>query len=218
MHRDESDSIETELKLMLPDAAAWERLSARLGPPDGEVLQCNLYFDAADHRLAQAHWALRLRLCPERAWLTLKGEAKFEAGWTKRPELEIELEPQLAKELAQDLTSLRELAAKLAQDRLPAELLAAPLRLRGELATLRRSYRRAAGRAELVLDRCQYPDGSSVYELELECRDPELAKLEEATLRQLLAAQGIVWQPSSVSKLARLLSLLAAAKETERGP
>jgi uncharacterized protein YjbK len=218
MHRDDSDSIETELKLMLPDAAALQRLCARLGPPEDEALQRNLYFDAADRRLARAHWALRLRLCPQRAWLTLKGESSFERGWTKRPEFEIELEPQRAKDAARDTAMLRELAVKLAADRLEAELLAAPLTLRGELTTLRRSYRRAEGRAELVLDHSHYPDGSSVYELELECRDPQLARLEESKLRQLLRSQGIGWQPSSVSKLARLLSLLASDEETERGP
>jgi inorganic triphosphatase YgiF len=209
--------IENELKLELPDAAALARLRVHLGPPDWAILQRNLYFDCADGRWTRARWALRLRLSTSRAWLTIKGDAKSEAGWTQRPELECELPLDQANAAARDLERLRKLATRLAAGRIDARLLAEPLVPRGELTTLRMCYRRAEGRAELALDRTQYPGGVDVHELELECRDPRAARAEEAWLRALLAELSIEWKPSALSKLARLLQSTAPQDENERG-
>lgn len=66
--------IETELKLLLPDEAAWERVRAALGP--GRVVrQVNHFFDRADGALRAARIGVRLRAEDEDRFLTLKGDA-----------------------------------------------------------------------------------------------------------------------------------------------
>src|SRR5690606_8409804 len=45
--------IERELKLLLPDEAAWEALRATLGPPRRVIRQVNTYFDTRDRRLTR---------------------------------------------------------------------------------------------------------------------------------------------------------------------
>lgn len=66
--------IETELKLLLPDEAAWERVRAALGP--GRVVrQVNHFFDRADGALRAARIGIRLRAEDEDRFLTLKGDA-----------------------------------------------------------------------------------------------------------------------------------------------
>ncbi len=58
------------------------------------------------------------------------------------------------------------------------------------------------------LDRTLYPDGSEFHELELEIPDAAMAAATAAQLKRLMAAAGVPWQPSAVSKLARLRDLL----------
>ena len=55
-----SSWIETELKLLLPNRAAWQRIRAALGP-GRVVVQVNHFFDRADGALAAARIAVRLR-------------------------------------------------------------------------------------------------------------------------------------------------------------
>lgn len=66
--------IETELKLLLPDEAAYERVRAALGPGRA-VRQVNHFFDRADGALRAARIGVRLRAEDEARFLTLKGDA-----------------------------------------------------------------------------------------------------------------------------------------------
>lgn len=66
--------IETELKLLLPDETAYERVRAALGPGRA-VRQVNHFFDRADGALRAARIGVRLRAEDDDRLLTLKGDA-----------------------------------------------------------------------------------------------------------------------------------------------
>lgn len=100
------ERIETELKLGLPGAEAWQRVRDQLDP-SAVLEQTNHFFDAPDGRMALARIAVRLRsersdTLPARCLLTVKGggHEESEAGYridaeqgaeaflTRRPEFE----------------------------------------------------------------------------------------------------------------------------------
>lgn len=93
-------AVESELKLEL-DPAAYRALIALRGPGDEPVEQLNTFYDSAAGDLRRLRRALRLRREPQRAWLTVKGQAVLrEGGWFVRPELETEIDPAEAAALA----------------------------------------------------------------------------------------------------------------------
>jgi len=89
-----SSWIETELKWLLPDALAFERVRQALGP--GRVaLQVNHFFDRADGAFAAARISVRLRSEGDLHRLTLKGDERAASGGalSQRIELEADLTP-----------------------------------------------------------------------------------------------------------------------------
>lgn len=81
--------IETELKLLLPDEAAWRRIRAALGP-GRVVVQINHFFDCAEGAFAAARIAVRLRSEGQRNRLTLKGDELEAAGGALSRRIELE--------------------------------------------------------------------------------------------------------------------------------
>lgn len=97
--------IETELKLLLPDASAWRRVRDALGPGP-VVVQENHFFDLRDGTLAAARIAVRLRAANGRRQLTVKGGELGTRAETvsRRIELEVDMKPdELEAALAEGL-------------------------------------------------------------------------------------------------------------------
>ena len=86
--------IETELKLLLPNEAAWQRIRDALGPGPA-VVQENHFLDREDGALAAARIAVRLRAEAGRRILTVKGDELGVPGeaLSRRIELEVDLTP-----------------------------------------------------------------------------------------------------------------------------
>jgi hypothetical protein len=84
--------IETELKLLLPNEAAWQRIRDALGPGPA-VVQENHFLDREDGALAAARIAVRLRAEAGRRILTVKGDELGVPGeaLSRRIELEVDL-------------------------------------------------------------------------------------------------------------------------------
>lgn len=194
--------IETELKLLLPDAAAWDRVRAALGGGP-IVVQHNHFFDRPDAALRAARIGVRLREEAGRLTLTVKGEraraeavagASADAGAVAH---RIELEGELPREALE--VALREgldLSPWLARWRAERSMPALPPELAGFLAGLEaalgdgRLVRQAgfvnerealrlpladeagAFEVELALDRTLFPDGRVDHELEVELVGP----------------------------------------------
>ncbi len=182
--------IETELKLLLPDEAAWQRVRTALagGPV---VLQVNHFFDRPDRVLRQARIGVRLRDEDGRKTLTVKGErsAPSQGALAQRIELEtgitlvdadtaltqgLDLSPWLGQwraELA-DGSATAELVDFL--DTLETACLGRLLPCYAEFSnrreSLRLELRDTDGRFEvdLALDRTTLPGGRIDYEIEIE--------------------------------------------------
>ncbi len=224
--------IETELKLLLPDEAAWQRVRAAIGPGPVAV-QENHFFDRCDGALGAARIAVRLRAEDGLRRLTVKGDelAVQEQALSRRIELEVgmtaaEFDAALAAGL--DLaTWLPRLEARAPRETRPPALLrlldalrsasrgARLVRLDG--FTNRRERLRLALADEtgpfaldLELDATRFPDHERTdYELEVELADGvDAGRLDplrvEHALRRWLEALGIAGVAPAPSKLARL--------------
>lgn len=235
------DWIETELKLLLRDEAAFRRVVRALGTP-AAVLQRNCFFEDDAGRLRAARIGVRLRAEGDTRRLTLKGDAPDgtdDASLVRRIELEAAM-PRAEFESA--LRDGLDLAPWL--DRFEAEAGPAPLppALHRFLETVRSASGgrplacrgrfdngRAIGRLELsdaegplaielALDRTEFPGGRVDHEIEVEL-DPETAadpaqtaRIERA-LRRWLDSLGAGDVTPAPSKLARLHRALAAAAD-----
>lgn len=182
--------IETELKLMLPDEAAWQRVRTVLG--DGRVVfQVNHFFDRPDRVLRDARIGVRLRAEGGRYSLAVKGEraAPSEGAVSQRIELETRLtlaDAETALTRGLDLSPwLDHWRAELSVGSTSAELvgfldtLEAACRGRllqryAEFSNRRESLRLALHDAdgrfevELALDRTTLPGDQVDYEIEIE--------------------------------------------------
>jgi uncharacterized protein YjbK len=216
------DAIETELKLALPDEAAYRRLLARVLRPGVEppavLMQANEFLDTADDVLRRHRCALRLRDEDGRWELALKGPALA----TVDPALTARIEEQCALDAAaaaairegarSPLESLRAVHTASELVRRACELVAArPLSIRGRF-TNERLRLEPAHLAEpwdlcLELDRTTFPGGRVDHELEVELDDPSRATRVLGALRTLFRETGIAWTPAR-SKAERLFRMI----------
>ncbi len=182
--------IETELKLLLPDEAAWQRVRTALA--GGPVMfQVNHFFDRPDRVLRQARIGVRLRAEEGRHTLTVKGErsAPSEGALAQRIELETGItlaDAETALTRGLDLSPwLSHWRAELGADSASAELVGfldtleaachgRRLQRYAEFSNRRESLclalRDADGRFEvdLALDQTTLPGGHVDYEIEIE--------------------------------------------------
>jgi hypothetical protein len=194
--------IETELKLLLPGAEAWQTVRSALGG-SGVVVQRNHFFDRPDAALRAARIGVRLREEAGRLMLTVKGErarpaptesaAAVAGAVASRIELECELPPEALERALREGLDLRPWLARWRAERstptLPPELAGFLAGLEATLAdgrlvrqagfvnereTLRLPLVDAEGafEVELALDRTRFPDGRVDHELEVELVGP----------------------------------------------
>jgi uncharacterized protein YjbK len=213
--------VEVELKLLLAGVQEAERLLASLPRPTRLEIQHNEYFDSPSGHWSRAGVALRLRHLDDHAVLTLKAEGDpgvGDSGIAQRPESEEEIDLELVRELRADSASLHERArslAALAGIEVPDVPSTEELRVVGSMRTRRRvcelpeEFRTAR---HLEVDETTYPDGSVVWEVEMEASadtfEPEEFELDIGRLRRHFQRIDLPWRPSSLSKRARLERIL----------
>lgn len=218
--------IEVELKLMLPDQAAYDAVRAWL---DASSTSCrvrsqrNLYLDTADLRLRAQRAMLRLRFEPDHVVATLKTRPNLQAGLMRTEEREAPLDADLAarfrarvpSRVDPDVLPLAAALRPLLGDAEPAPALFAL----GALINERRSYAlpRALldggpGTVPIDLDHSLGPAGTPRLEVELEHSDA--AALEDALYARILDL-GVAASPSEQSKYAWFLEGLASTVRDE---
>ncbi len=225
--------IETELKLLLPDEAAWQRIRTALAG-GSVVFQVNHFFDRPDGLLREARIGVRLRAEDGRHSLAVKGErARASVGaLAQRIELEtgiapadaetgltrgLDLAPWLGRWRAESAegSGSAELVGFL--DTLEAACRGRLLERYAELANRRETFRLELRDAdgpfevELALDRTTLPGDRVDHEIEIEfASDLEaLPRRVEAAVRQWLRELGGIETTPATSKLARLHQQLA---------
>ncbi len=229
--------FETELKLGLPDEAAWRWVRDRIAPVRVEH-QTNHFFDRPDRSLARARIGVRLRETEGRLRLTVKGEAEGDGGdvITRRIELERDRPPaDLAAALAGGLRLRDDLAAWRAAgsqdpaplrflDRLEAAAGRPPLpsigafRNERSIGALRLVDAVGALEIEIELDRTEFPSGRTDFEIEVERSSEPDGRLERtrAALERWLGEEGGITTFARESKLARFEALLEAGESRSR--
>lgn len=220
--------LEREIKLLLPDAAAYERVAGALGPVS-ERLQINHFFDVPGDALRRERIGVRLRSEAGERWLTLKGASSPGAAsaLVERVELEVPIEAgafEAALASGLDLSGwrarLERAAGSEATPTPPA--VAALLERVSALCAGRRLARQAgfenrrkqasialrdeAGPLPLLLqlDETRFPDGRTDHEIEVELDEhgPEPARVQRA-LTLWLASLGVTGTRTASSKFAR---------------
>ena len=201
-------ALEQEVKLALPDAAAYQRVCDGLSGFEGENEQSNTYWDREDRVLTRAGVLLRLRFEGGGATLTVKKGASVEGDGTFRVEEdEAPVDVELARAIAAGEREFASLESPVL-DRLVGHFGdLAPWTKWGAMQNVRRCYRTASGLL-LEVDRTVFPSGAVEWEVEAESDDPEAAAVE---VRGLLDALGVDYEPQTRSKSDRLRADLESA-------
>jgi hypothetical protein len=189
-----TESVERELKWTLRCDDPVAALSKVLGEPDGLSQQLNRYFLPAH----PGRTMVRIREEFGALTLTVKGQGtRTDQGYYVRSECNSPIPPELLFQL-QGKGTVAGLDA-------PACLLALtePFRFVGLLFNTRRTYDWMGLRLEL--DRTEYPDGTHVWEMEVETTLPAEVSAQVAGL---LKQAGVRWQPSEKGKFSSLMEKL----------
>jgi len=233
-----TSDIETEIKLGLPNEAAWRWVRDRISPVH-VVHQTNHYFDRPGRPLARARIGVRLRETTSGIRLTVKGEAEGaeDAVITRRIELERAVPPSVLTEALTDGLWLREdiLTWRSASegadpvqarflDRLDAAIADGPLRSIGAfrnvraIGSLRLSDEAGALDIEVELDRTRFPGDRTDFELEIERSSEPAGHLERTRLavERWLDEEGGIRPFARESKLARFDAILEAGESPSR--
>jgi len=201
-----AEHIENEIKIALGSLENYRKLIEFLEPMDNEYHQQNIFFDSEDRRLRAAGWALRVRVEESRGLVTLKSIASRKGPVTTRKEIEAEVPRNVAEKLCewpQELLSLSiEPIDILKRDFGDIQLV--PV---SRFENLRRTRHMQIGNREYLLeiDRTDFSDGSTDYELEVELDDSSEADKVAGHLLRLFDSLMIPYEYQPDSKLARAL-------------
>ncbi|MGE0491882.1 MAG: CYTH domain-containing protein [Vulcanimicrobiota bacterium] len=183
---------EKELKFIVPDEPAYQRLLALLGEPQARMQQVNRYFDTPDGRVTAGFAALRERTESGRRVLTFKAGKRQQDGYFEALEFECELDDQLFPDQCWGLAPMVEFTSRFGEG---------PLVEQGATENLRLCFRLSGGWL-LELDRTVFPGGRVEFEAEVETEDPEATRAELATL---FAQAQVALTPQTKTKYARFL-------------
>jgi len=229
---------ETELKLGLPNATAWERVRDRIAP-SRVVRQVNHFFDGPGRPLRSARIGVRLRSSGSRVLLTVKADAgEGRDVVTRRIELEEERLPESLREALDRGLDLRDATERWRAganadaplldllDRLTRTTADGPLRTFGSfenertIGALTLVDTEGAFEVPIELDRTTLPGNRVDYEIEVEIDPASEDPLDLARTHRALAA----WLEREIgtrgfareSKLARFEAALEAGEWSRR--
>lgn len=199
--------LEIEIKLKLGSFPDYLKMVGFLGNPDAEEHQVNAFFDSEDTLLLQAGWGLRVRADNDRGLVTLKRTTgEDQAMAIVRQELESEIPRGVAREIIDlhaEVDSLDCAPLEIVQEKFPDIQLRRIARF--ENKRLRKQHRIGDYQYTLELDRTEYPDGSSDYELEMELERAEQIDVVTNSLKRLFESLNIPFEHQGLTKLERAL-------------
>lgn len=191
--------MERELKFRLAGEADWRRLEAVLGPPSARLEQVNTYLDTPGREVAAGRAMLRLRSEDGRKAMTYKRGVRVEGGYFEARETESALgEEEWSRLGAGDLAGLEDLPPLKA---LRADGVSGPLASCGEVRNLRQRFPLPTG-DHLELDRTEFPNGRTDFEIEVETLQPEAVR---ALVEELAARAGVPLAIQEQTKYERFL-------------
>lgn len=191
-------AIETEVKLIVPDAEAHGRLVSAAGGRGAVTVQLNIYLDTRDRRVRAAGLSLRLRVTEAGAVMTAKRRRSSASGTFVADEVEVPADRELALAWVRAGAGFE---VPRHRDMAPVKRVVSGAALRPTTWSLTRRTACALPEGiEVEFDETVYPDGTRDFEVEAEHPDPELAR---AALDRLGRAAGVLLVPQTRSKHAR---------------
>jgi len=197
---------EIEIKLDLGSFTNYLKLLGFLGQIEHEELQQNGFFDSDDRKLARAGWALRVRVEKKRGLVTIKSIPVKPGLAVVRQEIETEIPRRDALDIlsgGRDLMTLQVMPIEYIKDKI-AKVKVGPL-VKFDNLRQKKLFKIDDSSYMLEIDKTEFSDGSSDYELELEMPDTSRVDTIAAALRRLLSQLGIPFVKQSESKFARAL-------------
>ncbi|KAL6969069.1 hypothetical protein U1Q18_028226 [Sarracenia purpurea var. burkii] len=192
--------MEIEVKLRLPDSAAYQKLLSVLSPFHRQTLrQYNTFFDGAAAELSSRRAVLRLRFYDDdsKCVVSLKAKAVIVDGVSRVEEDEEELDPLIGRECVADPARLGAVESRIMR------------RVRDEFGVVGGGFVCLGGfrnvrevydwnGLKLEVDETLY-DFGTCYEIECESQEPEKVK---QLIEEFLKENGIDFSYSVVSKFA----------------
>ncbi|MFT7622690.1 MAG: inorganic triphosphatase YgiF [Myxococcota bacterium] len=203
---------EREVKLRLPDEAAWAAVRLALSPPVRVLRQVNTYFDTPSGRLRERRdLMVRVREVDGRQWVQVKDRISANDGLLTSRERETELTPSAWQSVHRAVTALTALDNPLCQQ-LAVEVQDS-LHPLGSVINTREVFDLGDGYLAEV-DRTELPGGRVDYEVEIELR-AEHHTTEGAIAAVEAAAGQALTGGFSTPKYGRFLDALEDATRLE---
>ncbi|MGH8015764.1 MAG: CYTH domain-containing protein [Candidatus Zixiibacteriota bacterium] len=197
---------EIEIKLDLGSFTNYLKLLGFLGQIEHEDFQQNGFFDSDDRKLAKSGWALRVRVEKKRGLVTIKSIPVKPGLAVVRQEIEAEIPRRDALDIlvgAMDVMTVQVMPVDYIKDKI-AKVKVAPL-VKFDNLRQKKLFKIDNSSYMLEIDKTEFSDGSSDYELELELSDTDGVDVVEAALRRLFSQLNIPFVKQSESKFARAL-------------
>jgi uncharacterized protein YjbK len=197
---------EIEIKLDLGSFTNYLKLLGFLGQIEHEEIQQNGFFDSDDRKLAKAGWALRVRVEKKRGLVTIKSIPVKPGLAVVRQEIETEIPRRDALDIlsgAMDVMTLQVMPIEYVKDKITSAKVQ-PL-VKFDNLRQKKLFKIDDSSYTLEIDKTEFSDGSSDYELELEMSDTSRVDTIAAALRRIFSQLGIPFVKQSESKFARAL-------------
>lgn len=197
---------EIEIKLDLGSFTNYLKLLGFLGKIENEDFQQNGFFDSDDRQLAKAGWALRVRVEKKRGLVTIKSIPVKAGLAVVRQEIETEIPRHDALDILSgnmDVMGLQLMPIDYIKDKI-AKVKVGPL-VKFDNHRQKKLFKIENSSYMLEIDKTEFSDGSSDYELELEMADTSHLDAIEAALRRLFSQLDIPFVKQSESKFGRAL-------------
>ncbi|MFZ5981693.1 MAG: CYTH domain-containing protein [Candidatus Zixiibacteriota bacterium] len=200
------NNLEIEIKLELESFPDYLKLMGFLGNIESEDHQINGFFDSENRHLTERGWIFRVRVENDRGLITVKDSGQQTGSAMVRQEIEAEITRSAALEILKlrlDALSLEVSPVEFIKREFPDLKLAKLIQF--ENVRQRKTCRLADGDYVFEVDKTEFSDGSSDYEVEIELKDIRQIETVENDLKKLFKTLNIPFKKQLSSKLARAL-------------
>jgi len=204
-----NSDLEIEIKIQLGSFTDYLKLLGYLGPIDREEHHLNAFFDSPERDLAKAGYVLRVRSTDKSGSITVKSLVSQTEALAVRQEIIAEVGSIMARALIDGHASLMALDAEpvaFVRKQFPKFQPALLLQFRNERHV--KKFRIGDYDYNLEIDKTDFADGSSEYELEVELADQSHYDTVSNGLARMFQSLAIPFVGQTRSKFERALDRL----------
>jgi len=201
--------LEIEIKLRLESFPNYLKLLGSVGEIEEERLHVSAFFDTARRDLRKGGWALRVRAENDRGLVTVKGASSREGLAVVRQEMEAEIERGLALEVIGGFYDVLKIDAgpvAFIKKEFPGHSMVKLVQFHNTRQL--KHFRIGDHEYLLEIDKTEFADGSTEYELEVEVDDHSQIEVIQDHLKKMFDSLGIPFEREARSKFRRALDRL----------